>query len=50
MLVGSNLENTTVLDLVLKGARSDMRSAFVASADLQKAFDSIAHVALLRVL
>ena len=44
------LENTTVLDLVLKGSRSEMRSALVASVDLQKAFDSIAHVALLRVL
>ena len=49
MPVDGYLENTTVMDLVLKGARYRMRSAFVASVDLQKAFDSIAHVALLQV-
>ncbi|GBN11200.1 hypothetical protein AVEN_183443-1 [Araneus ventricosus] len=44
------MENTTVLDCVLSKFYTERTELHLASIDLQKAFDSIAHEALLRVL
>lgn len=44
------MQNSTILDLILVSRRESVRGVHMASVDLQKAFDSIAHEALLGVL
>nr|GBO45475.1 Retrovirus-related Pol polyprotein from type-2 retrotransposable element R2DM [Araneus ventricosus] len=44
------MENTTVLDCVLSKFYTERTELHLASIDIQKAFDSIAHEALLRAL
>ncbi|GBN63862.1 Retrovirus-related Pol polyprotein from type-2 retrotransposable element R2DM [Araneus ventricosus] len=44
------MENTTVMDCVLSKFYTERTELHLASVDLQKAFDSVAHKALLRSL
>lgn len=50
LVYGRINDNVYILDLVLYRAKTKLRETHLVALDLVKAFDSISHVSILRVL